>query len=57
MSENLIRRGGLHDLPKVHDSDGVGQVLDHRQVVGNEQVSQVQPLLQILHEVEYLGLD
>ena len=30
--------GNFHDLAEVHDGDLVGDVLDHRQVVRNEQV-------------------
>lgn len=47
----------LHDPAQVHDADPVGHVLHDGQVVADEQVGQAQLLLQVLHEVEDLGLD
>ena len=49
--------GGLDDLAQVHHRDAVRDVLDHGQVVRDEQVGQVELVLEILEEVEDLGLD
>ena len=40
-----------------HDSDVVGDVIDDGQVVGDEQVRQLQFLLQVPHQIENLRLD
>ena len=47
----------FHHLAQVHDGDVVRDVLDHRQVVGDEQIRQVPLFLQLHHQVEDLGLD
>ena len=44
-------------LAEVHDPDPVADVLDDRQVVGDEQVRQVEPLAQVEQQVEDLRLD
>ncbi len=49
--------GNLHNLPQVHDHDAVGHILHHRKVVGNKEVGEPQVLLDLLHQVEHLGLD
>jgi hypothetical protein len=49
--------GDLDDPTQVHDGDAVADVLDGRQVVGDEQVGQVELVLQPLHQVEHLRLD
>src|SRR5215204_5961210 len=49
--------GDLHDLAEVHDGDPIGDVLYHGEVVGDENVGEVELLLQILQEVDDLGLD
>lgn len=46
----------LHHFAKIHHHNIGGNVLDHRKVVRNEQVSQRPFLLEILHQVEDLGL-
>ena len=45
------------DLAEVHHGHPVGDVADHAEVVGNEQVGEPEPLLQILEKVDDLGLD
>ena len=44
-------------LPEVHHGDAVRDVLHDRQVVRDEQVGEVELLLQVLEQVEDLGLD
>ena len=38
-------------------TDAVRDVLDHGQVVGNEQVGRAGLLLDVFHQVDHLGLD
>ena len=42
---------------QVHDRHPVADVLDHAHVVGDEQVGQAQPALQVAQQVQDLGLD
>ena len=48
--------GDLAEAAQVHDGHPVAHVLDHRQVVGDEEDGQVVLLLQVLEQVEDLGL-
>ena len=47
----------LHHLAHIHHSDPVRDVLDHRQVVGDEKVCQVELLLEVFQKVDDLRLD
>src|SRR5262245_15368152 len=47
----------LDDAPEVHNGHSIAHETDGRQVVGNEQVGQLQPALQITQEVEDAALD
>src|SRR5215210_7062737 len=49
--------GDLHDLAEVHHGDPVRDVLDHGEVVGYEDVGEVELLLQVLQKVDDLRLD
>ncbi len=53
------RRGrALLDRPaQVHDHDLVGDKAHDVQIVGDEQVGEIERLLQIRQQVEHLGLD
>jgi hypothetical protein len=46
----------LDDLAEVHHGDAVAEVADDGQVVGNEQVRQPEPVLQVAQKVDDLGL-
>ena len=52
-----VGRPELHDLAQVHDRDPVGDVADDAEVVGDEEVGEAELLLQVLEQVEDLGLD
>jgi hypothetical protein len=39
--------GDLDDLAQIHDRDAVADVLDHREVVGDEEVGEAELALQI----------
>src|SRR3989440_574267 len=47
----------LHHLAHIHHGDAVRDVLDHRQVVGDEKVGQVELLLEVFQKVDDLRLD
>ena len=55
--EDVVALAVLHDGPPVHHRHPVGQVLDHRQVVGDEQIGQAEIALQIQQEVDDPRLD
>ena len=42
------------DAPAVHHGDAIGDDLDQREVVGDEEVGEIALLLQVAHEVEHL---
>jgi hypothetical protein len=49
--------GNFHDLAQVHHSYPTANVLDHAEVVSNEQIGEIQLVLQIHQQIENLGLD
>jgi hypothetical protein len=49
--------GCLHDLSKVHDGHPVTHVLDHSQVVSDEEIREPAMFLQVLKQVDDLSLD
>ncbi len=49
--------GQLDEVTQIHDTDAVADMLDDREVVGDEEVGKVVPLFQVLEEVDDLGLD
>ena len=57
VAEQLLRRCQLHDPPKIHHGDPVGQILHHRQIVGDENVGQPMLFLELIEQFEYLRLN
>ena len=53
----LVAVGDLDDLAEVHHGDAVGDVAHHRQVVRDDDVGQAELVLQVLEQVDDLGLD
>ena len=53
----LVAGALLHDLAKVHDDDIGAQVQDGREVMGDEQITETQLLLQVLQQIHNLGAD
>ena len=47
----------LDDLSKVHCSDPVRNMFDHRKVMGDKKVRKVEFFFQLCEKVQYLGLD
>ena len=52
-----IARRKLDDLAEVHHRDPVGDVADHAQIMGDEEVGEAEALLQLLQQVHHLRLD
>ena len=57
IAEERLGRRRLHDLPQIHHRDPVTQVLDHSQVVRDEEIGQAELLLDVREQVHDLGLD
>jgi hypothetical protein len=55
--EQRCGRAGLDDLAEVHDGDVVGDMLHHGKVVGDEDVGEAEPLLEVAQQVENLRAD
>ena len=53
----LIAVGKFHHSAKVHNADTVGNMLNNGQIMGNEQISQIHALLQILKHIDNLRLN
>ena len=49
--------GGLDDLAEIHHRDAVGDVLDHGEIVRDEDVGELQPVLQVAQQVQDLRAD
>ena len=47
----------LYHVAKIHDHDPVTEMLDDPQVEGDEHIGQVVLLLDVLHQIDDLGLD
>jgi hypothetical protein len=55
--EHLRRGSDLRELAEIHHGDAVGDVLDHAQVVGDENIREVELLLEVFEQVQNLCLD
>ena len=55
--EQRVRRRRLDDLAEIHHGDAVGDVLDHGEIVRDEDVGQPKPVLQLAQQVEDLRAD
>ena len=57
VGEQLHRRRLLHNLPQIHNSHHMAHIPHRRQIVGNQQVTQLVAGLQLLQQVQYLRPD
>src|SRR5438445_8023864 len=53
----LLGRGELDKLSEIHDGDPIGDVTDDTQVVCDEDVRQAKAFLQLIEQIQDLGLD
>ena len=49
--------GRLDDPAEIHDRDAVADMLDHRQIVGDEDIGEAEPRLEVDQQIEDLRLD
>ena len=54
--EHLLQRAGLDDPALAHDRHPVRDLRDHAEVVGDEEQAHSAPALELLHQVQDLGL-
>ena len=54
---NLLARATFDDPAEVHDRHPVAHVLDHPEIVGDEQQREPELPLQVVQQVQYLRLD
>ena len=54
--EQRARRRQLDDAAEVHHADAIGDVVDDREVVRDEEIGEAEPLLQVAHQVQHLRL-
>ena len=47
----------FHDLAEVHDRQPVTNMLYHCQIMGDKKIGEAELLLQILEQIDHLGLD
>ena len=50
-------RSNFDNATQVHHSDAVADVFHHRQIMGNEQIGEVELVLQVFEQVNDLRLD
>ena len=53
----IVGRSELNDIAEVHNGDTVADVLDDVKVMRNEEERQSELLLQVVQQVDDLGLD
>ena len=54
---DLLYRPNLDDAAEVHDHDAIRDILNDVEIMGDEQVRQLEIVLQVDQQVEHLGLD
>jgi len=47
----------LHDVSQVHHRNGIADIADHMEIVGDEEIAETEFGLQLLQEIDNLGLD
>lgn len=52
-----VRRTHLDDFSEVHDGNSIADMPNHREVVSDEQIGQPEAGLQVIEEVQNLGLN
>src|SRR5690606_6750665 len=55
--EYVLYGAGLHHSSEIHDDDSIGDMIDHTEVMADEQIGQVEALAQVHEEIDDLGLD
>lgn len=55
--ENFVGRGFFHDLAKIHHRHSIRDILDDGQVVRDEQIREIEPLLKLAKQIQHLRLN
>ena len=55
--EQLVPRRRLDELAEIHDGDAIADMAHHAEVMGNEQIGDLEARLQIPQQIDHLGLD
>ena len=55
--KNAVRIGNLDTFAQIHDHDASGNVANHGEIVGDEEIGKAHFLLKVHEEIENLGLD
>src|SRR5690606_36467176 len=55
--EYVLYGAGRHHSSEIHDDDSIGDMIDHTEVMADEQIGQVEALAQVHEEIDDLGLD
>src|ERR1017187_7926445 len=56
VSVNLLGTGFLHQLAVIHDENAVADVFDHREIVSDKQVRELELFLKFLKQIDDLRL-
>ena len=56
-TQHLVDQAALDDAAEIHDGHLMRQIVDHREVMRDEQVGQPEVVLQCLEQIENLRLD
>jgi hypothetical protein len=53
----IVHASALHDPAQIHYSDLIRDIFDDGYVMRDEEIRQAEPILQILQQIQDLGLD
>jgi hypothetical protein len=56
-AKHLAGRADLHDAPKIHDRYAIAEMIDHAQVMADEDQGEAEVVTKIGQEIENLGPD
>ena len=56
-SEDLLSRRLLDNAAEIHDGDAVAEMLDHGEIVRDEEIGEAEPAAQLHEQVQHLRLD
>jgi hypothetical protein len=54
---NILRACNFHNAAEVHDSNGIADVAHYGKVMGNKEVGQSQSILEVIKQIDDLGLN
>ena len=57
VGKNVIRLAVFDQIAQIHNADRIGDMLNNRQIMGDEQIGQVALLLQVFEQIDNLRLN